>query len=142
MIKKNGDWVTTLMDFIQEVYEKPFEWGKWDCCIFADEALYRITKKRVIPKAISGWETEADARRTIKKYGNTLANSLNKAAIASGMKEIELFYMTAGDLVCLRSEDGNELAAICDGQWLFIPTDDGLVNKPKSMALRAWRVSG
>ena len=139
MIKKQGDWVTGLMDFIQEVYEKPFEWGKWDCCTFADEALYRITKKRVIPKSIQGWKTEAEARKTIKKYGKTLGNSLNKAATKAGMKEVELPFLSTGDLVCMKSEDGNELAAICDGQWLFVPTDDGLVNKPLSMALRAWR---
>ena len=60
----------------------------------------------------------------------------------AGMEEIELPYLTTGDLVCMKSEDGNELAAMCDGQWLFVPTDDGLVNKSKHMALRAWRVNG
>ena len=141
-IKKQGDWVTTLMNFIQEVYEKPFVWGEWDCCVFADEALYRITGKRVIPKAISGWKTEKEARETIKKYGKTLGESLHKAATKAGMEEIELPYLTTGDLVCFKSEDNNELAAICNGQWLFVPTDDGLTHKSKSMALRAWRVNG
>jgi len=139
-VKLKVDWVTILMDFIQEVYDKPFEWGKWDCCTFADEALFRISGVRVIPKEIQGWKTEAEAKKTIKEYGETLGNSLNKAALKAGMKEIKLTFLSTGDLVCMKSEDGNELAAICDGHWLFVPTDDGLTNKPITMALRAWRI--
>ena len=139
-MKKKADWVTALMDFIQEVYDKPFEWGSWDCCTFANEALFRISGKKVIPKSIQGWKTEDEAKKTIKKYGKTLGKSLHKAATKAGMKEIDLPFMSTGDLVCMKSEDGNELAAICDGQWLFVPTDDGLANKPMNMALRAWRI--
>ena len=137
---KEVDWVTKLMDFIQEVKNKPFEWGKWDCCIFADEALYRISGKRVIPDEIKGWETEEEAQKTIKAYGKTLGNSLNKAAKKAGMKEIDLPYLSTGDLVLMKTEEGGEIAGICDGHWLFAPTDDGLTNKRLDMALRAWRI--
>ena len=137
---KEVDWVTKLMDFIQEVKYKPFEWGKWDCCIFADEALYRISGNRVIPDEIKGWETEEEAQKTIKAYGKTLCNSLNKAAKKEGMKEIDLPYLSTGDLVLMKTEEGGEIAGICDGNWLFAPTDDGLTNKRLDMALRAWRI--
>ena len=137
---KEVDWVTKLMDFIQEVKDKPFEWGKWDCCIFADEALYRISGKRVIPDGIKGWATEEEAQKTIKAYGKTLGNSLNKAAKKAGMKEIDLPYLSTGDLVLMKTEVGGEIAGICVGHWLFAPTDDGLTNKRLDMALRAWRI--
>ena len=49
------------------------------------------------------------------------------------MKEIELPYLSTGDLVLMKTEEGGELAGICDGSWIFAPTDDGMAVCPPAL---------
>ena len=136
-MKKKADWQTLLTDFLLDHQDTPFEWGKWDCCIFSNAALKAISGKNVIPKQLK-WKDEATAMKAIKDYGKTLNGALTKACKASGMEVIEVAYATAGDLILYKEE--SELAGIHDGFNIVSPTDDGLAVKDPSLAIKAWRV--
>jgi len=136
-MKKKADWQTLLTDFLLDHQDTPFEWGKWDCCIFSNAALKAISGKNVIPKELK-WKDEATAMKAIKDYGKTLNGALTKACKASGMEVIGISYATAGDLILYKEE--SELAGIHDGFNIISPTDDGLAVKDPSLAIKAWRV--
>ena len=137
MMKKKEDWQTLLAKFLESHTQTPFEWGKWDCCIFSNAALKAISGKNVIPKELK-WEDEDSAMQAIKEYGKTLNGALTKACKNAGMEVIPIGFATAGDLILYKEE--SELAGIHDGFNIISPTDDGLAVKPPELAVKAWRV--
>ena len=136
-MKKKSDWQVLLIEFIEEHKDTPFEWGKWDCCIFANAALKAISGKNVIPKDLK-WKDEKTAMKAIKDYGKTLNGALTKACKGAGMEVIQPAFATAGDLILFKEE--SELAGIHDGFNILAPTDDGITTKDPSLTIKAWRV--
>ena len=136
-MKKNLDWQNSLDEFLHKHANTPFEWGKWDCCLFSNAALKAICGKDVIPKELK-WKDEITAQKAIKEYGKTLKGALTKACKKAGMENISLAFATAGDLILYKEE--TELAGIHDGFNIISPTDDGLAVKSPQLAIKAWRV--
>jgi hypothetical protein len=136
-MQKKPDWQKLLNEFLAEHKDKDFAWGEWDCCIFSNAALKAICGEDVIPKELK-WTDEKSAQKAIKTYGKTLKGALTKACKAAGMKEINVNYATAGDLICYKEE--SELAGIHDGFNIITPTDGGFSAKQPSLALKAWRI--
>ena len=103
-MKRLPEWEIKLAEFLKENRERDFEWGKWDCCIFANACLKVISGKNVIPKTLK-WKDEKTAYKAIKDYGGTLDQALEKAALAAGMIPVEPQYVTTGDLVVVSAND-------------------------------------
>ena len=82
-MKKKEDWQPLFFAFIEESYNTPFEWGKWDCCKFSDACIKAITGKALIPKDLK-WKDEETAMAAIKSYGGTLGKAIDKAAMRAG----------------------------------------------------------
>ena len=138
MIKKNADWQNDLQTFLEFFRWKPFSWGEWDCCKFADAAIFSFTNSHVIPASLS-WEDEPSADKAIKGYGKTLLGSLQKACKSAGLETIKKEFITTGDLVLFKSQLG-AMVGISDGYAILAPSDGGLTVHATDTALKAWRV--
>lgn len=138
-MKRREDWMPKFFAFIEENYQKPFVWGKWDCCLFSDACIKVMTGKSLIPKELK-WKDEESAMQSIKGYGGTLGKSLDKAAKAQNLKKIKPMFLQTGDLVIWKEE--SEMCGMYDGQAILCPSDDGLEVKPTELALRGWRIDG
>ena len=138
MIKKNADWQNDFQAFIEGARWEPFVWGEWDCCKFADAAIFSYTKAHVIPSSLQ-WTDEQTAKDAIKGYGKTLLGSLKKACKEAGLAQIESSFITTGDLVLFASSEGH-MVGIADGLALLAPSENGLTVHDPSLAMRAWRV--
>jgi hypothetical protein len=137
-MKKLGNWEQNLADFLDENANKPFEWGKWDCCIFSDSAVESMTGERVIPKSLK-WKNEKDAKKTIKGYGgSTLLKATIKACKDKGLKTIEIPYVKKGDIVVYKEE--SYLLGISTGHNIVSPSGDGLSFKNNDLLIKAWRI--
>jgi hypothetical protein len=137
-MKRLPDWEIKLAEFLKENRERDFEWGKWDCCIFANACLKVISGKNVIPKTLK-WKDEKTAYKAIKDYGGTLDQALEKAALAAGMIPVEPQYVTTGDLVVVMNEN-KPVAGISDGSRVMSPTDGGYAFSLPSTIEAAWRI--
>ena len=137
-MKRVPDWDMKLAVFLKENRERDFEWGKWDCCIFANACLKFISGKDVIPKTLK-WKDEKSAFKAIKDYGGTLDKALEKAALAAGMEPVEVHFVTTGDLVVVMDEN-KPVAGISDGSRVMSPSDGGYAFSLPSTIEKAWRV--
>ena len=135
---KLGNWEQNLADFLDENADKPFEWGKWDCCKFSDSAIKAMTGETVIPKTLK-WNNEVEAKKAIKSYGgSTLLKAMIKACKAKKLKEVDLAYVRKGDLVVYKEE--SQLVGISTGSSIVSPTSNGLAFKNNDLAIKAWRI--
>lgn len=138
-MKKKANWNELLFNYFQEVENKPFKWGSWDCCRFSNGAIKAMTGKTMIPSEVK-WTSKVSALKAIKKYGGNLIKSIEKACKNKGLKEINPAYMTAGDLVVYDGTDIN--VGICDGVNIVCVTDDGFTVLPNEKAIKVWRIDG
>ena len=138
-MKKKADWQSLFFAYIEEVYNKPFEWGKWDCCMFSDACIKTMTGKALIPKDLK-WKDEPSAMKAIKDYGGTLGKAIDKAAKAQKLKRIKPGFLQSGDLVIWKEE--TEMCGIYNGNAILCPSEDGLAVKTSELALRGWRING
>ena len=136
-MKKKLDWQILLSEFLEQHAFTEFEWGKWDCCIFANAAIKAMSGKDVIPKTLK-WKDETSAYKAIKDYGKTLNGALTKACKNAKMESIKPAFVTAGDLVLFKEE--SELAGIHDGFNIVAPSDGGIQTKSPDLIIKAWRI--
>ena len=137
-MKRVSEWDMKLAQFLKENRERDFQWGKWDCCIFANACLKVISGEDVIPKTLK-WKDEKSAFKAIKDYGGTLDKALEKAALAAGMEPVEVHFVTTGDLVVVMDEN-KPVAGISDGSRVMSPSDGGYAFSLPSTIEKAWRV--
>ena len=138
-MKKKEDWQPLFFAFIEESYNTPFEWGKWDCCKFSDACIKAITGKALIPKDLK-WKDEETAMAAIKSYGGTLGKAIDKAAKAQKLTMIKPGFLQCGDLVIWKEE--SEMCGMYNGIAILCPSEDGLAVKESELALRGWRIDG
>ena len=137
-VKKIIDWEIRFREFLKDNRERDFEWGKWDCCIFANECLKVICGRDIIPSTLK-WHDEISAMRAIRDYGETLDLALDKAATEAGMYSIQTQYVTTGDLVVVLNEN-KPVAGISDGVRVMSPSDGGYAFSMPSLIEGAWRI--
>jgi len=138
-MQKIVDWEIAFDSFINTNKNKSFEWGTWDCCLFSNALIKDITGEDLIPKTLK-WKDEESAMKSIKKYGGTLLQSIEKACKSKKLTEINKNYMTKGDLVVYK--EVSELVGISDGMNILTPTDDCIGVKSNVDILKVWRING
>ena len=137
-MRKVADWQMRLHSFLTANRDREFSWGKWDCCVFANEAIKSISGEDVLPAQLK-WSSETEAMQAIQDYGRTFANAIKLAARSAGLQIIDVQQITAGDL-CVYVNGNEELCGICDGFALLSPTDQGYEFSDTATARLAWRV--
>ena len=137
-MKKLPNWNIELDNFIAKNRFKPFKWGSWDCCKFANACIKAMTGEDLIPKELK-WKNEEQAMRSIKEYGKTLSKSIEKACKSKGVMQVEKEFMQKGDLVVYKEE--TELAGISDGFKVLTPLNKMISAKQDVNIVAIWRVS-
>lgn len=138
-MQKITNWEIAFNSFIDKNKNKPFAWGTWDCCKFANELIKEMTEEDLIPKSLK-WKDEKTAMKSIAKYGGDLLNSIKKACISKKVNQINPSFMSKGDLVVYKEE--SQLVGICDGMYILTPTDDSIGVKTNVEVLGVWRIDG
>lgn len=138
-IRKKPDWDTRLFNFIVKNKNRPFKWGEWDCCLFADAVIKEITGKSIIPRQLK-WKDKRTAVQAIKKYGGSFQECMEKATSAKNIQSVPTAFITTGDLVMFKDLDNRILVGICDGYVTLAPSGDGLERKNNDLAIKVWRI--
>ena len=139
-MKKLPQWETHLFNFINNNTERPFAWGKWDCCIFAVEGIKAMTGKTMMKIQ---WQNKKEAYKFIANTGRTLNKVTSKYAKQSNIKTIEKNFITAGDIVLLEDHlnDNEELIGICTGNLIACVSEEGITYRENSRAKKVWRLN-
>ena len=138
-MRKQIDWQIKFDNFIEAHMEKPFEWGKWDCCLFSDACIKAMTGQSLIPKELV-WKDKESALQAITDYGVTLKNSIKKASKRKDLEKVDLNYLQKGDLIVME-QDGNNVCGMFNGAKTLGVNDEGIVVLKDFKIIEAWRIN-
>ena len=129
MIKKNIDWKKDFDEFVEAEANTSFSWGKWDCILFTNAMIKKLSNENLLPKEWK-WKDKKEAMQCIDKYGKGkgLAAAIDNAVKkVEGIKKIDQMFMSKGDFLVYKEE--TELSGVFDGAKILGPSDEGLITK-------------
>lgn len=132
-MRKQG-WDVLLGKFIASRLDTPFQWGIHDCTLFAADCMEAITGTDPAATYRGTYDSAATAGRIIADGGG-----LRAIVTATLGPEISISRARRGDLVMIE-QDGSNAMAVCIGASLVAAGAAGLVYRPISAAITAWRV--
>jgi hypothetical protein len=92
-------WEKKLADFIEERSDKPFEWGKNDCCLFVADAVKAITGIDYAASFRTKYENKNGAYKALKKFASgDIIETIKKIANQNNFKEISPKLAKRGDI--------------------------------------------
>jgi hypothetical protein len=137
--------VKSLVAFVAANKDARFEWGKWDCALFAASGIQAMTGTDIASDFRNGYTDEAGAMATIKAVcgGTSVADAAAYCASKHNLKELAHPLMAQrGDLVIV--EDSGRLVAglvNSNGRHVVAAGQSGLNTRiPIGNVKRAWRI--
>lgn len=137
---RRSTWEADLSAYIASVRDARFEWGAFDCAMFAAGAVIAVTGVDPVEVYRGKYSTELGAAKALKKYG---AGDL-KSTLDTMFEARPIGRLQRGDLVW-----SGDAVGVCMGDYaLFVghhPVDDGselhgLIRKPRAEWAGGWRV--
>jgi hypothetical protein len=136
--------------FLKDSASKPFEWGVWDCCLFAADAIKSFTDVDIADDFRGKYSTQLGALRAIQKVtgGTSVADAAAYCATKHGLTEHTHPLMAKrGDLVVIENA-GTLIAGVVhlNGMHVISVSETGLVRLPiadlkgRPNVVRAWSV--
>lgn len=150
-MKRNKNWHCDLADYLDETWDRSFEWGKHDCALSASNCLEVMTDVDPAEWFRGKYETEKGAFKALRKspYGlddekdfNTLFTSVVKElALENDMEPVTPSFLHRGDLTLKETESGLLAMAIFVGNGVAVVSEtSGWEIKPKPDHDYAWRL--
>ena len=133
-MQRKADWETALGAVLDDYADRPFEWGKSDCCLFVADIVQAMTGVDPAAAYRGRYSNETGARLALRRYGKTtLAATFDEAFGAS----VEPARAHRGDIIQI-----DELTVgVCMGAFGYFVGDTGLVRRPYADFARAWVIS-
>lgn len=130
---RHRNWQERLAALVSARLAEPFAWGRNDCCLFAADAVLALTGTDPAMGLRGSYADERGALRLVQQLGGL-------AALAARHLQLEVPPALArvGDVVLGKVD--RECLGVCTGATWHAPSAAGLVARPMTEALRAWRV--
>lgn len=139
LIRKNN-WPEILAEEIKKTKDKPFKYGKHDCCIFSANILRAMTGTD-LARGLRKYTTALGAQKMIKRNGGTLTKMLDAIMKKHNCKSVKWPMCRRGDLVIalIENEKGEKerAAGICLGAEAAFASD-GIQLMPMQNVIRGW----
>jgi hypothetical protein len=135
-IMRHQDWPERLHKLIADAQNKPFAWGRHDCCLFAADAVMELTGTDPAKDFRDTYSTAATAAQILKDRGGV--RGIATAALGA---EINPKLAQRGDIVLIQTEAHGDTLAVCIGAQCVAPGLDALGRIPISAAIASWRVA-
>lgn len=121
--------VTEISNYIRSNQNTPFEWGKFDCCVFIAGAIEIITGLDLYAKYRGGYESELGAAKIQKTVG-TIEDTLD-----SHFERVGALQMRRGDVGML--ESGIMFLYFGGSKWAASKNGVAMINEKVK---HVWRV--
>ena len=133
-MQRKPDWESALGAVLDDYAERPFEWGRADCCLFIADAVQAMTDVDPAAAYRGRYSNETGARLALKRHGKTTLVATFDAAFGAS---VEPARAHRGDIVQI-----DELTVgVCMGAFGYFVGDAGLVRRPYADFARAWVIS-
>lgn len=140
MMRIDG-WEKRLVDLIGQASGKPFEYGKFDCCLFACDAVKAVTgidaRAEIFPEP---YQSEEEADKILLKYDG-IKGVIEKAAQSFGFRPVPVLFAQRGDIVMAEIK-GVESLGVCAGKDAVFPSKEGGIVRIRitsRLLTKAWR---
>ncbi len=133
---RREDWPEILSEQLAAGRQRPFEWGRHDCCLFAADVVAAMTGTDYAAEFRGRYRSAGGAKRALTRYG---AGSLETTLTAKLGAPVAPRLARRGDVLLLDTEDGPALG-ICAGTHGFFAAPEGLARMPVAACRGAWRV--
>ena len=134
---RHAQWDRRLTALIAENRARPYEWGKWDCLMFAAAVAKAVTGK----DHARGHRGKYSSFATAYGYLQKLGFDSPAAMLDSLFDEKPAGFAHRGDLVL--ADDG--IPAVCMGAFALSVgqegNTEGLVRVPRAQWVKAWSVA-
>jgi hypothetical protein len=143
------DWQTRLDRFILDNRDRLFQYGSWDCCLFACGAIESMTGIDIAVPFRGRYSTRRGAFELAREHCGQPTIEALAAHVArdNGMPEVNPGAASRGDLVMVQRTLGQSMGVVAlNGRQIIVVGQLSRNNEvglgPISMwrAVRAWRV--
>jgi len=133
---RKENWPELLNDYIAQNISTPFEWGKFDCCLFAAGAVEAETGIDFAEEFRGKYSTEFGSVKALKKIGKGDI----KQTLESKFGPLKAPLLAKrGDIALVETEDGDALGIIWGGA-VWVSTKQGLAKLPMRELKGCWEV--
>ena len=129
-------WEKRLMAEVRAAEKKQFQWGVFDCALFAADCVMAITGDDLAAEFRGQYTTAKGSLKALKMYG---AGDLESTATQQLGDSIDSQLAQRGDVVMVDADQGPALA-ICIGSVALAPAEKGLIAVPFNQWLKVWQV--
>ena len=126
------NWETELNSYIESENDKPFIWGKSDCCHFAIGAVEAVTGQKINTN-----ETINNKKEAIEFLRN---NGSVEDLADRYLNRKDVLYSSRGDIVSAIVDGQNIGLGVCMGDYMSFKTGTGLLRLNINSVLNAWSV--
>lgn len=132
---RQGDWGTALAEYLEWCKDKPFVWGKHDCCLFAANAVVAMGGQDYAAEFRGKYTTAIGSARALKKYGQGDIASTLTAKLGQPCARLQA---RRGDFALLENDGNPALGIVFNGVW-YVGLN-GLIKLPLNAASTFWSV--
>ena len=138
-ITRYTDWPERLSEYLMQAQVKKFEWGRYDCCLFACEAVCVMTGTD-LADGFRSYASRQGANRLLKRKGG-LRRICETVTKDYGIKEVPVLFARRGDVFLFKTKLGLTLGIVnLNGYEIISVRLRGLAVVPIRDGLRAWRI--
>lgn len=130
------NWQQAAVELINSRLATPFEWGKYDCCLFTADMIEVMTGEDIAKDFRGKYDNEVAAKRLLAEKGGLVAY------MDSLYEQVELNYAQRGDAVLVDTDLGPAIGIFWLGGTVWLHSPDGLrgFTGINDRILNVWRV--
>ena len=129
-----SNWKSVLAKLVFANLHTKFEWGKFDCSIFAVRCADALTGRSVESDIKRHYSDKKTAIKWLKKGGGLEA--LTSQFYGEPVSSNEL---KRGDLALIDHDNGKSLS-VYDGDYVIGASHNGLLFLPSDCVIKGWRI--
>ena len=140
---RKSNWQALLHEFLQAHQFEPFEYGRWDCCLFVGAAVQVMTGIDPAAALRGAYSSRAEAGRFMRRRGvRTVEAAVAAVAVEFDMPETDIPHAQRGDLALVRNgrRDVSLGLVSLTGCEVLLASSSGIWAVPLSLAVRAWHL--
>lgn len=129
-----NDWNSRLIAYVTAAASSPFEWGKFDCALFASGGVEVMTGVD-LAKGLKGYTTLKGGLKAARKAGF----EDHIAVFAHYLEACPVLMAGPGDLAVITDDMGPSIG-IVQGTMIYVMGQNGMGLRPLRHAKKAFRV--
>ena len=136
-------WQSALDRFLAAQRETRFQYGVWDCCLFACDAIEVMTGVDVAAQFRGRYQSRTQALRAIRGYSGeaSVRAVAERVTEAYAMPQVHILRARRGDVVLIRQPRDYSLGIVAlNGTDVITVTPQGLQRIALSNAVCGWQV--